>query len=192
MKENRIFSQINFLPDQMFLAFMSWIWMNIPMNDISWKWKGELLLLTTNSLIQCDRHTDLWHMQPVKKCPVCAASSGGWRLSWRIRDPGPRPPGVVRSGHQHHRCDTASLAGESLSPATLRHCRYSPHSLTLRGQSQSARLCPQTGASDQISVLCFFITSVCCGNSKLMCCFVLRDPLMTLLYQLMKEEVMEI
>ena len=132
-------------------------------------------------------------LQPVKKCPVCAASSGGWRLSWRIRDPGPRPPGVVRSGHQHHRCDTASLAGESLSPATLRHCRYSPltvsHSeVSLSRPDSALRPVPVIK-----SVFCFLHNiSLRCGNSKLMCCFVLRDPLMTLLYQLMKEEVMEI
>ena len=95
MKENRIFSQINFLPDQMFLAFMSWIWMNIPMNDISWKWKGELLLLTTNSLIPCDRHTELWRMQPCSqsrsvRCVQQVAEGEGWVEESVIPGSGPR------------------------------------------------------------------------------------------------------
>lgn len=165
------------------------------MNDISWKWKGELLLLTTNSLIPCDRQTDLWHMQ------LCSPSRKGRCVQQvaegeaEVKNPWSRAP--APGGCQ--KWSPASSVWHSVSGRWVSLSRNSPslqilssHSLTLRGQSQSARLCPQTSASDQISVLCLLITSVCCGNSTLMCCFVLRDPLMTLLYQLMEEEVMEI
>ena len=180
----------------MFLAFMSWIWMNIPMNDISWKWKGELLLLTTNSLIHL-----VWQIYRLMTHDTCSQSRNvrcvqqvaegeGWVEESVIPGPGPRGLSEVVTSiiGVTQRLWPVSLSLPQLSVTADTLLTVSHSEVSLSRPDSALRPVPVIK-----SVFCFLHNiSLRCGNSKLMCCFVLRDPLMTLLYQLMKEEVMEI